>query len=588
MNDSPRAQSQGDADIPGPAVNALTTHESPTAQTPLTNGSTNDPTDPAEQKAGENKAPAPKRGFRFWAIIVGLCIANFQASLENSVIVTSGPTIVDDLKMGEEYIWITNAFFLCCAAVQPLFGQLCNIFGRRWLMLFAIVLFTLGSGICGGAKSSAMLIAGRGVQGAGSGGIGMIVSIIIADLVPLRERGYFLAIIMILYTVGMTCGPIVGGAIVDATTWRWVFWINLPIGGVSLVLLYFFLHVNYNKEMPLGQKLRRIDWVGNGLLMAGTIVMLYALTYAGVKYPWSSWQTLVPLLIGVFVIVLFAVWEGRGLSPELVIPPRLFRHRTSLISAINTFLHWMLVYWGTYFLPVYFQTVLLFSAERTGVSLLPMTLISIPGCAVAAILVSRWGKFKMLHLIGEAVFTVGLGLFALQWEGSTTAEWATYQSIGALGGGVVLETLLPAFQAPVPETDQAAATATWAFIRTVGGVWGVAIPATIFNNRVDQLIYTISDPRARQLLAGGGAYQHASAAFVTSFPDPVVAEIRAVYREALKLVFLTAVAFGGLATLLFLLEKDVPLRQQLETEYGLTEKTTLVADDVEQNHKTPT
>ncbi|XDG09112.1 hypothetical protein ABKA04_008727 [Annulohypoxylon sp. FPYF3050] len=553
MNGTPRTSSKGDLESPGPTTDAAASSENSTTQMPLTNSGMDDPTDPAERTAGGEKTSAAKRDFRFWAIIVGLCIANFQSSLENSVIVTSGPAIVNDLKMGEEYIWITNAFFLCCAAVQPLFGQLCNIFGRRWLMLFAIVLFTLGSGICGGAKNSAMLIAGRGVQGAGSGGIGMIVSIIIADLVPLRERGYFLAIIMILYTVGMTCGPIVGGAIVDGTTWRWVFWINLPIGGVSLVLLYFFLHVNYNKEMTLEQKLRRIDWVGNGLLMAGTIVMLYALTYAGVKYSWGSWQTLVPLLIGVFVIFLFAVWEGRGLSPELVMPPPLFHHRTSLISAINTFLHWMLVYWGTYFLPIYFQAVLLFSAERAG----------------------------------EAVFTVGLGLFALQWEGSTTAEWATYQSIGALGGGVVLETLLPAFQAPVPEKDQAAATATWAFIRTVGGVWGVAIPATIFNNRVDQLVHTVSDPQARQLLAGGGAYSHASASFVKSFPDPAVAEIRAVYREALKLVFLTAVAFGGVATLLFLLEKDVPLRQQLETEYGLTEKTTLVENDVERNHERP-
>ncbi|KAF7525756.1 hypothetical protein G7054_g10976 [Neopestalotiopsis clavispora] len=543
---------------------------------------------PIESHAKGDAPSVSRRGFRFWAVIAGLCIANFQASLENSVVVTSGPKIVEDLQMGEEYIWITNAFFVCCAAVQPLFGQLCNIFGRRWLMLSAIVLFTLGSGICGGASSGGMLIAGRGIQGAGSGGIGMIVSIIIADLVPLRERGNFLAIIMILYTVGMTCGPIVGGAIVDSTTWRWVFWINLPIGGVALVVLYFFLHVNYNKEMPLQQKLKRIDWVGNALLMTGTIVMLYALTYAGVRYSWNSWQTLVPLLVGALIIALFAFWERFGFAQDLVMPPRLFRHRTSIISAINTFLHWMLVYWGTYFLPIYFQVVLLFSAERTGVALLPMTLISIPGCAIAGILVSRFGKFKMLHLVGEGVFVLGLGLFALQWEGSTTAQWATYQSICALGGGVVLETLLPAFQAPVDEADQAAATATWAFIRTVGGVWGVAIPATIFNNQVDRLIYTISDPRARQLLAGGGAYQYASASFVKSFSKPVVAEIRLVYREALKVVWLAAVAFGGVAFLLFFLEKDVALREQLETDYGLVDSKSKAGHDTEKNEESTT
>ncbi|KAK8078963.1 Efflux pump FUS6 [Apiospora phragmitis] len=365
--------------------------------------------------------------------------------------------------MGEEFIWITNSFFLCCATVQPLFGQLCNIFGRRWLMLFTICLFTLGSGICGGATSGAMLIAGRGVQGAGSGGIGMNVSIIIADLVPLRERGHFLALIRILYTVGATSGPIVGGVIVDTISWRWVFWLNLPIGGVALALLYFVLHV---------------------------------------------------------------------------LPPHLLPDRQTLLGPAD------------------------------GVALLPMTIISIPGCAIAAILISRTGKFKILHLVGEGVFTLGMGLFALQWEGSTTAEWATYQSIAALGGGVVLETLLPAFQAPVPESDQAAATATWAFIRSVGGIWGVSVPAAIFNNKISELSHTISDPRARQLLEGGKGYQHASAKLLAAFSEPVVAEIRVVYREALKLVWLISVAFSGLAFLLFFLERDVHLREQLETEYG--------------------
>ncbi|KAI0145051.1 MFS general substrate transporter [Xylariaceae sp. FL1272] len=527
----------------------------------------NEPT--PTQEANTN--PTIKNRFRFWAIITGLCIANFQASFENSVVITAGPAIVSDLKLGGEYIWITNAFFVGCASVQPLFGQLCNVFGRRWLIIFAIALFTLGSGICGAAMDATTIIVGRTIQGAGSGGIGMIVSIIIADLVPLRERGYYLAIIMILYTVGMTTGPILGGVFVDSASWRWVFWINLPIGGVALVVLYLFLHVKYDKEMTFAQKVKRIDWIGNALLIAGTVVSLYALTYAGVKYPWGSWQTLVPLLLGFFTIAVFGVWETREISADLVMPPRLFLHRTSIVSSINTFIHWALVYWSTYFLPLYFQVVLLYSTTRTGVSLLPMTLISIPGCAVAAILVSKWGKFKLLHIVGEGIFTLGLGLFALQREDTSVAKWATFQSIGALGGGIVIETLLPAFQAPVPESDQAAATATWAFIRTISGVWGVAIPATILNNRVSQLAHTISDASARHILASGGAYESATAAFVTSFPTPVADEIRAVYREALRLVFLVAVAFGGTAFLLFFLEQDVVMREDLDTKYGLTE-----------------
>lgn len=337
-----------------------------------------------------------------------------------------------------------------------------------------------------------------------------------------------------------------------------------------MIILYLLLRLNpNNKGTTLGDKIKRIDLVGNALLMTGTIIMLYALTYAGGKHPWVSWQTLVPLLLGVLILFVFGAWEVLGSPSELVMPPRLFRHRTSVIVAVNTFFYWMLVYWGMYFLPLAFQAVFLFSAERAGVALLPMSLVSIPGTAVAAVALSRWGRFKLLHIAGQAVFTLGLGLFALQREGTPTAEWAAFQCIWALGAGMVMDTLLPAFQAPVAEADQAAATATWAFIRTVGGMWGVAVPASIFNNRVERLAHTISDARARELVSNGGAYQHAHASFIRSFPDPVGAEIQAVYREGLKLVFLASVVFGGVAFLLFLLEREMPLRKSLETGYGL-------------------
>ena len=318
-----------------------------------------------------------------------------------------------------------------------------------------------------------------------------------------------------------------------------------------------------------------MDWIGNALVMSGTVSMLVALTQAGTRYPWGSWQTLVPLLLGLLGLILFGIWESRNFSEGTLelMPARLFHHRTSQIAIINTFIHWMLVYWGLYFLPLYFQAVFLYSAQRTGVALLPMSLVAIPGSAVSAMAVARWGRFKVLHIVGELIFTLGLGLFALQTERTTIAEWATFQSICAMGAGMILDTLLPALQAPVAESDQAAVTSAWAFIRTVGGVWGVAIPAAIFNNRVDQLAHLISDPKARHLMKGGGAYQYASATFVRSFAEPVQTEIRYVYSEALKLVFLVAVAFGGIACLLFLLEKDVKLRTELETEYGLSEVT---------------
>ncbi|KAI0471294.1 major facilitator superfamily domain-containing protein [Xylaria cf. heliscus] len=520
----------------------------------------------------EPPPPDFQRGVRFWAIIVGLGVTNLLGALENTVVTTSAPVIVTDLDLGDDYVWITNAFFVASAAFQPLFGQLCNVFGRRWVTLVIVAIFTLGSGLCGGANSGAMLIAGRTVQGIGSGGIIMVIDIIVSDLVPLRQRGNYMAVVLAIYGVGTTLGPFIGGEIVQTTTWRWVFYINLPIGGAALAILYLALHVKYNKEMTITEKLKRVDYVGNAILIASTVAILYALATGGVQYGWGSWRVLVPLILGFFGFSLFAAFEAWGFSPEPVMPPRLFANRTSIIVSVNTFLNSALLYWVVYFLPVYFQAVRLYDPGYTGVALIPQSLVGIPGAAISAIALSRWGRYKPLHFAGFTIFGLGLGLYSLLREDSSKAYWATFESIMALGAGMVLNTQLPAFQAPVPEEDQAAATATWCFVRTFGNVWGIAIPAVIFNNRVSALAERVSDPAIQRLLRAGNAYQYGTAAFVGAIPQPVRAEVISVYRDSFHLVFQVAVAFAGLAALLSLFEKEYTLRLELETEFGLKEK----------------
>jgi hypothetical protein len=203
------------------------------------------------------------------------------------------------------------------------------------------------------------------------------------------------------------------------------------------------------------------------------------------------------------------------------------------------------------------------------VALLPISLVAIPGAALAAVAISRWGRYKPVHVGGFAVFTLGLGLLSLQNQDTTVAQWASYQSVCALGAGVLLNSQLPAFQSAVPESDQAAASAAWGFIRSFGWVWGVAIPASIFNNRVSQLLGEITDPVAAQMLSGGGAYGAASAALVKQFPLPIQAEIRSVYSQSLQRVFQISIAFAGVGFLLSLFEDEIVLREKLETEYGM-------------------
>lgn len=439
-------------------------------------------------------------------------------------------------------------------------------------MLAVIAIFVLGSGICGGASTGGMLIAGRAVQGAGSGGIIMVSSIVISDLVPLRQRGNYSAVLMAIFGVGSALGPFIGGSIVSSTTWRWVFYLNLPIGAVAFAILFVFLRVNYNRDLSFWEQAKRIDLIGNGILIASTISILYSLSYAGTRYPWKSWHTLVPLLIGFLGLFIFA-WCQAILAAPLM-PPRFFKSSTAIILAISTFLHSALLYWAIFFLPVFFQGVKLYSPIRSGVSLLPISLVGIPGSIIGAVALVRWGRYKPIHIIAFAIQTLGLGLLTMQRENTTVAQWATFQSVTAIGGGMIFSTMLPAFQAFIHERDLAACTAAWYFIRLFGHIWGVAIPAAIFNNRVDELIAqgAISSPKAAQLISSGSAYQSASAAFVMEFPAALQTEVRAVFRDATQRVFQISIIFAGVAFLLSLFEKEIELRKTLDTKFGLEER----------------
>ncbi|RAH76708.1 MFS general substrate transporter [Aspergillus japonicus CBS 114.51] len=493
----------------------------------------------SEQEKQKKAGPSFERGFRFWMIIATLCVIGILSALENTVVTTSLPHIVTELNMGGNYIWVTNVFFLTSAAVQPLFGQLANIFGRRWITLVIVSLFTLGSGICGGAHNGAMLIAGCAVQGMGSGGINMIVDVIVSDLVPLRERGNYMAFVLLVYFVGTALGLWIGGAIVDNSTWRWI---------------------------------RRINYIGNAILIATTVSVLFALTYGGTKYDWSLWHILVFLILGLVGLLIFVALENSPWICEPVVPPRLFGNRTSATVFAATFLNSALLYWVMFFLPVYFQAVLGASAERSGVQVLPIIVVAVPAAIVAVLLLAKFGRYKPLHLIGFAVCTIGLGLFTLFDRNSTTAEWVIFQMIAGGGSGFVLNTLLPACQAGLAESDQAAATAAWSFVRSFGNIWGVAIPAAIFNNRFEQLSGRIPDAQVRELLSRGRAYESASASFIQSFSPALRDDIVGVYADALKRVWQISIVFSGVSFLLVFLEKEIKLRTELETEYGLEEK----------------
>ncbi|KAL3489048.1 major facilitator superfamily domain-containing protein [Aspergillus germanicus] len=513
------------------------------------------------------------RGWRFWVIIAGLSVTSLLTAVESTVTSTALPTISWDLNAGESYIWFVNAFFLSSTAFQPLYGQLAHVLGQRWPLISAVVLFALGSGISGGASSTAMLIAGRLVQGIGLGGVNMLIDIVVCDLVPLRERGQIMAVVFVVFSVGSSIGPFVGGAFTQHVTWRWAFYISLPIAGGAMLIMLLFLQVHYQKQMTFLKKLQRIDWVGNIVLIVSVVAILIALSFGGTTQPWSSWRVLLPLLLGLAGLAAFhAIQTSPRICPEPTIPPRLFSNRTSVAAFILSFLHGTLLYWKIYFLSVYFQSVLQSSPARSDVQLLPTVIVFIPGAILGGVLITKLGRYKPIQIVGFALMALGLALFALLDESSTTSAWVGFQIFAALGSGLIITSTLPAVQAELAESDVATSTATWAFLRSFGSVRGVAIPAAIFNNRFLAGLERAGlngDPRVALLLGARNAYQEASGEIISSLPEGLRPVVVGIYADALRWVWRVSVIFAGLGFLVAWLEREVELRTTLETEFGI-------------------
>lgn len=453
-----------------------------------------------------------------------------------------------------------------------------------------VVVFIAGSAICGASTSGTVLITGRAIQGIGSGGINMLVELVVSDLVPLRDRGNYMAIILIIYLAGTALGPFLGGYIVKSSSWRWIFWLTIPIGVAAMVLLFLFLHVKVPAKETTRQRLQRIDYIGNLVIIGATVAILYALTYGGTLMAWSDARVITPLAVGVLglaSLVPVEFWIEKHLLADPVVPARLFSSRTGIIVGVNTFINSMLLYWAMFFLPVYFQAVKQFTPAEAGVQMLPVLLVSVPSAIASAVILSKYGKFKLLHVLGFALMAVGLGLLSIMNAESPLAQWVVFQIIAAIGSGMVLNTQLPAFQAGVPESDQASATATWAYIRSFGNIWGVAIPAAAFNGRFETLGSHIVDDAVRADLAKGKAFQHATKSFVSGLRQPTLRQTVSVFSESLRLVWWLAAAFAALATLLALVEREIPLRTELETQFGLTSTENIVLEEPEESGAKP-
>ncbi|KAI4603894.1 hypothetical protein KJ359_000014 [Pestalotiopsis sp. 9143b] len=539
---------------------------SPTPKDTVSTGVTPDTAD---------KAPSVQKDLRFWLIIVALAATSLLVALEVTIVSTGTATIVAQLGGQSSYVWIPAAYLLALTSLQPLFGQLAEVFGRRWPFILSICIFMLGSGVCGGANSMAMLIAGRIIQGIGGAGANVLAELIVCDLVPLRERGSIMAIVFGASALGPAVGPVIGGAIVQQSTWRWIFYINLPLGAVGLGLAVLFLRMRNDNKTGFVRSLARIDWTGNAIFVAACTSTLIATTWGGTVYPWTSARVLVPLIVGLVGITGFIAFEGfPKLAPNPIMPHCLFGNHTTIIVFFNTFLQGTIVIAVLYFLPVYFQAVLLSSPGRSGVQLLPMVMLQIVGAIVGGGLLEKLGHYHALHAVSFGGSILGIGLLTMLNPFSSAAEWAVFQVILAIALGLGIPIMLPVAQARLKDSDAASSTALWGFLRAFGMVWGSVIPAAAFNNRFVELAPSrITDPAVRAAFAGQGqALEHAVATAIKALPEPSRSEVISVFSDSLKRTWYVLMAFPALAFVLVFFMEKVELRKELDTAYGMEKR----------------
>ncbi|KAI9001454.1 iron permease [Trametes punicea] len=512
-------------------------------------------------------APSPPKktpkGSRFWLCFTAVVVCNFLSAMDVTAVSTALPTITGDLKGGSLFVWVGAAYGLAAAAILPTTGRLADILGRRPIMMTCVGFFFVGSALAGAAKSMRMLIAARTVQGIGGGGIINMASIIISDLIPLAERGAYQGLLVLTWAFAAAIGPVIGGSFAEKATWRWLFYLNLPLAGIAFTLVALFLNVR-TPPGTLQEKLARIDWVGNLLIITGTTLALIGLTWGGISFPWGSAHVLAPLIIGAVLMACFFVFEY-FVPKEPTLPFDIMANRTSLSGYISTFLHGIVSISVIYYMPVYFQACQDASPIRSSVHLFATALVGSPFSLIGGVAVKAMNKYRPANYLGWIIVIIAAGLFTLLKADSPAAMWAGFQVLSAAGGGFIWACTIFPILAPLPVTRAAAAIAFYNFCRTFAQTWGVAISASILQNELKK---RLPQEFAAQF-PEGVEIAYAAIPIIHTLDEPLRNEVRVAFASSMAVVWKAMLGFsaGGVLTLLML--REVPMQKFTNEKYGL-------------------
>ena len=484
-------------------------------------------------------------GSRRRLIFGALMLVLFIASLDQTIVSTALPTIVGDLGGLQHLSWVVTAYLLASTVLGPLYGKLGDLYGRKRVLQIALVIFLVGSALCGLAQSMPQLIAFRAVQGLGGGGLMVVSMAVVGDLVAPRDRGRYQGLFGGVFGISTVAGPLLGGFFVDNLSWRWIFFINLPLGAVALAVISSAFRSRQTTES------HRIDYLGTVVLAAGLSAIILYTSLGGTTYAWGSPMMLATLVVGVALLVLFPLVESRAAEP--IMPLELFRNRTFSTTSSIGFVVGFALFGSVTFLPIYLQIVKGHSPTDSGLLMTPMMAGVLVTSIGSGFLISRYGRYRPFPIIGTALATVALYLLGHLGVTTPTRVGALYMLILGLGLGMVMQVLVLAAQNAVDYRLLGVATSGSALARQIGGSIGVSVFGAIFANRLGHEL-------GQGLPQGVQVPTHTSPAVIHQLPSAIHELYVTAVAVALHPVFLAAATVMLVAFGFSWLLRDVPLR----------------------------